>query len=258
MAQIRFENTVLDFPVYGAGNARSLKRELVRVATGGLIKRNPKDLFEIRALDSLNFTIEHGTRLGLIGHNGAGKSSLLRVITGIYTPSSGSVAIDGSVTPLLDASFAMYEDLTGYENILVRATLHGLNPRKIKEKEEAIALDSKLGDYMHMPMRTYSAGMKMRLAFAINTCIEPQILIMDELIGTGDELFQKEAKLKLSSLIASSDIFIIASHSVEWIQNNCNKVLWLDTGKLVFYGDVEEGVSLYRNSSKVSKKAGVL
>jgi len=250
MAQIDFDEMILDFPVYGAAHTRSLKKELVRVATGGLIKRSEKDMFEIRALDGLSFTIDHGTRLGLIGHNGAGKSTLLRMITGIYTPTYGSIQVDGAVTSLLDVMFAMYEDLTGYENILLRGTLHGLSTKEIKEKEAEIVKNSGLGDYVHMPMRTYSTGMKVRLAFCINTCIQPQILIMDELVGAGDESFQEEAKEKLDSLISSSEIFIIASHNTNWIKDNCNKVLWLDTGKQVFYGDVDEGIDRYKHSMK--------
>lgn len=248
MAEVVLDDVVLDFPVYGASYTRSLRKELVRVATGGLIKRNPKDLFEIRALNQLNLTIEHGTKLGLIGHNGAGKSTLLRIITGIFTPTSGRVQVEGVVTPLLDVMFGMYEDLTGFENILLRGTLHGLSPKEIKEKEADIVKSSGLGDYVHMPIRTYSSGMKVRLAFSVNTCIHPQILIMDELVGAGDASFQEEAKVKLSGLISASDIFIIASHNTEWIRNNCNQVLWLDTGKVAFYGDVEEGISRYLDS----------
>ena len=246
MAQIDFEEMILDFPVYSAANPRSLKRELVRVATGGLIKRNPKDMFEIRALDGLSLTIEHGVRLGLIGHNGAGKSTLLRMITGIYEPTHGALQIDGAVTALLDVMFAMYEDLTGYENIRLRGALHGLPSKEVKEKEEMIVKNSGLGDYIHMPLRTYSTGMKVRLAFSINTCIQPQILIMDELVGAGDESFKEEAKEKLDSLISSSEIFIIASHNTDWIKDNCNKVLWLDAGKAKFYGDVKEGIDRYK------------
>jgi len=236
---------VLDFPVYGASHTRSLKRELVRAVSGGLIKRSPKDFFEIRALDRLNFSIEHGARLGLIGHNGAGKSTLLRMIAGIFTATSGSVHVDGVVTPLLDVMFAMYEDLTGYENILLRGTLHGLSRKQIRDKEGQIVESSGLGDYVHMPMRTYSTGMKVRLAFCINTCIRPQILLMDELVGAGDACFQEEVRKKLVSLVSSSDIFIIASHDIKWIQNNCDQVLWLDTGRVAFYGETNEGIDLY-------------
>lgn len=244
MAHIDLTDIVLDFPVY-ASHTRSLKKELVRFATGGLIKRNPKDFFEIRALDRLSLSIEHGTKLGLIGHNGAGKSTLLRVITGIFTPTDGTVEVEGSITSLLDVMFAMYEDLTGRENILLRGMLHGLSPKEIREKEALIIKNSGLGDYIEMPIRIYSSGMKVRLAFSINVCTSPQILIMDELIGAGDASFQKEAQKKLNELISSSDIFIIASHNVEWIRDNCNRVLWMDRGKAAFYGDVEEGIDLY-------------
>lgn len=254
MAQITFKDMALDFPVYGTTYGRSLKKELIRVATGGIIKRNPKDMCEIRALDGLNLTIEDGTKLGLIGHNGAGKSTLLRLIAGIYTPTNGAVDVKGLVTPLLDAMFALYEDLTGYENILLRGVLLNLDPKKIKEKEERIIKVSGLGDYIHMPMRTYSTGMKVRLAFSINTCIDPQILIMDELVGAGDESFQKEAKTRLNSMISSAEIFIIASHNINWIRDNCNQVLWLDTGRVIFYGDVEEGIRQYQDSQRCLSK----
>lgn len=252
MAHISLENIVLDFPIYGATSARSLKRELVRVATGGLIKRSTKDVLEIRALNGLSLQIEHGTRLGLIGHNGAGKSTLLRLISGIFIATSGDFRIKGEVTPLLDVAFGMYEDLTGFENMILLGTLQGLSQKELKKKEEEIITSSGLGDYIHMPIRTYSTGMKVRLAFSINTCIEPEILIMDELVGAVDDSFKEEAKHKLSHLITASDIFIIASHNIDWIKNNCNKVLWLKAGSKVFYGDVDEGIALYHAESKMA------
>ena len=245
MAEIELEDVILDFPVYGAAHTRSLKTELVRVATGGLIKRSRKDLFEIRALNRISLKITHGTKLGLIGHNGAGKSSFLRLISGIFVPTFGNMRIQGKITSLLDVMFGLYEDLNGYENILLRGTLFGLHPKDIKKKKEEIVKNSGLGAYIHMPIRTFSTGMKVRLGFCINVCFHPQILIMDEIVGAVDASFKEEAQKKLESLISSSEIFVIASHNLDWIKDNCNKLLWLDAGSARFYGDVEEGIQLY-------------
>lgn len=229
-----------------------MKTELVRVATGGLIKRSRKDLFEIRALNRISLKISHGTKLGLIGHNGAGKSSFLRLVSGIFVPSFGKIRVEGKVTSLLDVMFGLYEDLNGYENILLRGTLFGLSPKEIKKKKEEIVKNSGLGDYIHMPIRTFSTGMKVRLGFCVNTCFDPQILIMDEIVGAVDASFKEEAQKKLEELISSSEIFIIASHNLDWIKDNCNQLLWLDAGCARFYGCVKEGIQLYLESISAS------
>ncbi len=254
MAEIELEDVILDFPVYGAAHTRSLKTELVRVATGGFIKRSRKDLFEIRALNHINLKITHGTKLGLIGHNGAGKSSFLRLISGIFIPSFGNIRIEGKVTSLLDVMFGLYEDLNGYENILLRGILSGLHPKEIKKKKEEIVQNSGLGDYIHMPIRTFSTGMKVRLGFCVNTCFDPKILVMDEIVGAIDASFKETAEKKLEDLISSSEIFIIASHNLSWIKDNCNKLLWLDGGHSRFYGSVKEGIKLYLDSISSSVK----
>ncbi|MCY3974686.1 MAG: ATP-binding cassette domain-containing protein [Simkaniaceae bacterium] len=253
MARILFEDVTLDLPVYGS-SSRSFKRECIRMATGGLIrKREEGRREEVRALDGLALTVENGARLGLIGHNGSGKSSFLRVVSGIYAPTAGVVRVRGKVTPLLDVMFAMYEDLSGHENITLRGTLHELSGKEIEERREEIAEMSGLGDYMHMPIRTYSAGMKVRLAFCINTAVRSEILVIDELVGAGDDAFKEVAEKKIDSLISSADIFVIASHDTSWIRRNCNRVLWLDAGKSLFYGDVEEGIARYRERASVRR-----
>lgn len=245
MIEIALNSVVVDFPIYGM-HAQSFKRQLLRVGTGGNLGADSK-IVTIRALDGISLNINHGDRVGLIGHNGSGKSTLLRVLARIYEPISGTCNIHGKVSALLDVMLGMDPESTGYENIVLRGIINGLTYKQIQIKKQEVADFTELGDYMSLPVRTYSSGMQLRLAFGIATTVLPEILLLDEIIGTGDATFIGKAMQRLNTMIAASKIVVIASHDVQIIANMCNKVVWLDAGKIVFVGDPAIGLDLYQN-----------
>lgn len=257
MASIEFENLSLEFPVYGMVS-RSLRKDLVRVSTGGRwVTPASGSVVKVRALDSLNLRIEHGDRVGLVGHNGSGKSTLLRVVSSIYEPTEGRLKLDGKVYALLDVMLGMDPESTGYENIILCGLIHGLTKKEILKKQTAIAEFTELGDYLSMPIRTYSTGMQVRLAFSIATSILPEILVLDEVIGAGDAAFIEKARARLYEIMNASAIVLLASHDISILRSACNKILWLDGGKVNYFGDVAEGIEAYEKSAHVKNKMTV-
>ena len=236
MASIEFHNACVDFPIYNA-NARSLKKRLIEVATGGKISTTEKGRVTVRALENLTFALNDGDRIGLLGHNGAGKSTLLRLLSGVYTPSSGTTKINGEVASLIDISLGIDPEATGRENIFIRGILLGMTKSDISTKLEEIIEFSELGDFIDMPVRTYSSGMHLRLAFAVSTTIRPEILIMDEWLSVGDEGFKHKAEMRMNDLVKATNILVIASHSRELIMHACNRVIWLEHGKVKMDAD---------------------
>jgi lipopolysaccharide transport system ATP-binding protein len=232
MAHIIAKDLVIDFPVYNVEH-RSLKRALLRATSGGRISRGSGDSVVVRAIDNISFEIQHGERIGLAGHNGSGKTTLLRVLAGIYSPVSGVLEVDGKIGSLLDLDLGIDPEVSGYENILMRGIVAGFTPKEINSKADEIADFSGLGEYLEMPVRTYSSGMRMRLAFSISTCIEADILLMDEWLSAGDANFVEQSTARLMSLIEGSRILIIASHSHELLHSLCNRVIHLEAGKIV-------------------------
>ena len=243
MATIRLDSVSVDFPIYNF-NARSLKKQFLRLTTGGALNNND-NMVVVKALDKVSLKLEHGDRVGLIGHNGAGKSTLLRVLAKIYEPIQGQMHCEGNVSPLLNVMLGINQESTGYENIMVRGLLLGLTRKEIRVKLDQIADFTELGDYLFAPVRTYSSGMQLRLAFAVATCIKPDILLMDELIEVGDAAFLKRAQARLSDFISQSSILVLASHSNETIKRLCNKVVLLEKGCVQYFGPVEEGFEKY-------------
>lgn len=233
MSYIQLDSVSIDFPIYGL-STRSLKKQLLRVATGGFFSSSQENhqTVVIKALDDISLNLQQGDRVGLVGHNGAGKSTLLRVLSKIYEPTRGQARIQGKVSSLLNVMMGMQEDLTGYENIKTRCILEGLSQREISSKMDQIAEFTELGDYLAMPIRTYSAGMKLRLGFSVVTSIEPEILILDEVISAGDAQFVEKAKIRMDELINHAKIVVIASHSQDIIDRLCNKVVTLEAGKI--------------------------
>ena len=231
-AHILAENVCVDFPLYNAPH-RSLKKSFLSVATGGRISSESGNRVRIRALDGVSFEVKEGEKLGLIGHNGSGKTTLLRVLAGVYEPTSGSLEVKGRVASLLDISIGMDPDSSGYENIFYRGLLMGLSREEIQKKVEEIADFSGLGDFIDMPVRTYSSGMSMRLAFSIATTVEADILLMDEWLSVGDADFVKKAEERLRSLVDRTPILVMATHSLEILNEVCTRTLPLEGGKIV-------------------------
>ncbi|EJM20274.1 ABC-type polysaccharide/polyol phosphate transport system, ATPase component [Pseudomonas sp. GM18] len=244
MASIEFYNACVDFPIYNA-SGRSLKKRLIQVATGGQIGANDQGRVIVRALENLTFSLKDGDRVGLLGHNGAGKSTLLRLLSGVYTPSSGTAKITGEIASLIDISLGIDPEATGRENIFMRGTLLGMRKNEITKKLDEIIEFSELGEFINMPVRTYSSGMHLRLAFAVSTTIRPEILIMDEWLSIGDESFKHKAEVRMNELVKATNILVIASHSRELLMHTCNRVIWLEHGKVKMDSDPETVTRAY-------------
>lgn len=221
------------------------EKRLFQVATGGQISANASGRVIIRALEDLTLTIKDGDRVGLLGHNGAGKSTLLRLLSGVYEPSSGRAAIKGEIGSLIDVSFGIDPEATGRENIYLRGALLGLTRANINAKLEEIIDFSELGDFIDMPVRTYSSGMHLRLAFSVSTIIRPEILLMDEWLSVGDEGFRVRAEARMNELVESTHILVIASHSRELVKETCNRAIWLEHGKIKMDGTPDEVTQAY-------------
>jgi len=181
----------------------------------------------------VNFEFYEGDRVGIMGHNGSGKTTLLRVLAGAYEPVAGSIVVDGRIASMLSITLGMDMEATGFENIFLRATIMGLKPKQVAPLADDICEFSELGDYIHMPMRTYSSGMSMRLAFAISTSIAADIILMDEWLSAGDASFSEKAQSRLTRLVDQAKILVLASHDEQLIRRSCNKILQLDHGDLV-------------------------
>ena len=244
MAYIEFNNVCVDFPIYNA-NGRSLKKRLIQVATGGQLGSDQQGRVVVRALEGLSFTLKDGDRVGLLGHNGAGKSTLLRLLSGVYEPSSGSARIEGEIGSLIDISLGIDPEATGRENIYLRGGLLGMTRSEIAAQIDEIIEFSELGDFVDMPLRTYSTGMHLRLAFAVSTVVRPEILLMDEWLSVGDEGFKHKAEARMSELVRSTNILVIASHSRELVLHTCNRIIWLEHGKIRMDGDPQTVATAY-------------
>jgi lipopolysaccharide transport system ATP-binding protein len=231
MPRIKADDVVVEFPIYGT-KSRSFRQTFIRAATGGRLARDSTDHIVIRALDGVTFDFRDGDRVGLVGHNGSGKSTLLRVIAGAYVPLAGTLEVTGRVASMLSITLGMDSEATGYENIFLRGAIMGLKPSEIEERVDEICAFSELGDYIHMPLRTYSSGMSMRLAFAISTSLKADIILMDEWLSAGDASFTAKAQQRLNELVEQAKILVVASHSPETIRANCNKILRLDHGSV--------------------------
>ena len=239
------ENISVDFPIYGA--QRSFRKALFERATGGLIARDKgkSNRVVVKALSNVSFELNDGDRLGLVGHNGAGKSTLLRVLAGVYEPVEGRVMYDGVITPLFDTLSGIDPEDTGYENVTTAGMLFGLSRKKITSMLTSVEEFSELGEYMALPVRTYSTGMTMRLGFAFATSMEPGILLMDEGIGAGDARFADRAKERMESFVGRSRIVVVASHANQYIRSLCTKAALMHSGRIVAFGSVESVLDEY-------------
>ncbi|OYT98299.1 MAG: ABC transporter ATP-binding protein [Burkholderiales bacterium PBB1] len=245
MSSIDLRHVNLDYPLVGMGS-RSLKSRLLGTATGGLVSSGDA-IPVVKALRDVTFSLSKGDRLGLVGHNGAGKSTLLKVLAGIYQPTGGTITTAGRIVSTLNISLGMEPEATGFENIVIRGLLLGMKRSEINEKIEEIALFTELGDYLNMPVRIYSSGMATRLAFATVTAMDSDILLMDEVIGTGDASFMDKAERRLNEFLNRSKIIVLASHSDHVIKKFCNRAILLEHGQVLHEGTPDAVIEKYHS-----------
>jgi len=229
---IILKNCSLDLPIYGTIN-RSLKGTVMASATGGRIAAASRNVMVVKALSDISLEIHEGDRVGIMGHNGSGKTSLLRMLAGIYEPTSGQLQVQGKVSSFINLGQGMDTEATGAENILLCGLMFGLEYDEILRLTPSIGEFSGLGDFLDMPVRTYSSGMMMRLVFSIVTSVHAEILLMDEWLSAGDADFVGHAKERMTKLVDSASILVLASHSEELIENVCNVVVRLEHGEVV-------------------------
>ena len=245
MASIHLDDVSVDFVLY-RGSARSLKKTLLRSSTSGRLKHDAHHRITVKALSNITLNLEHGDRVGLIGGNGAGKTTLLRVLAGVYEPTAGRIRVNGRITPLFDLGLGLDMDASGYDNIRMRAAYFGIDADEIERKMDDIAAFTELGDYLDLPVRTYSAGMTLRLAFAAATSVDPEILLMDEWLAVSDTKFLEKAQRRAEGFVSRSRIMVIASHVEDVLKRLCNKALWLERGSVRRFGPVDEVLRDYQ------------
>ena len=242
--RIELRGLTIDYPIYSS-QGRSLKKRIISGATGGQIGRDASDRIIVRGLDRLTLTIKAGERIALIGRNGAGKTTLLRALCGVYAPTSGQAEIAGHATSLIDLSLGIQEEATGYENIRLRGVMMGLTRAQIDALTPGIEAFTGLGPYLAVPVRTYSSGMKLRLAFAVSTAITPEILLMDEWLSVGDAEFKGKAETRLREVVDRSGILVIASHNMRLVEGLCTRAIWLENGRVKADGPAKDVVKAY-------------
>lgn len=240
---ISLKSVILDYPIYGTG-FNLFSRKLVSIATAGKISSNQNCQY-VRALDNISLNFIPGDSIALIGGNGAGKTTLLKLLAGIFYPTSGKVNVSGNVATLLGTGFGLDENATGYENILLGGIVLGISRSIMRSKIEEIEDFTDLGEFLNLPLRTYSAGMRARLAFAISTSINPDILIVDEGLAVGDHSFYDKANKRFEEFLGKSSILVFASHSSELVKRFCNKSIVMNHGRIEFQGSIDDGLDYY-------------
>jgi lipopolysaccharide transport system ATP-binding protein len=243
MARIELDKVGLTFRVRQKGRV-SFKEFLVK----RMFRRSVNPYLEVRALQDITLSLRAGQRLGIIGHNGAGKSTMLKMLAGIYPPTTGRRMVEGRISSLFDIALGFEVDATGWENIAYRGYLQGETPRTLRSKIQPIADFSELGDFLNMPVRYYSAGMVVRLAFSIATAIEPEILLVDEVLSVGDLSFQQKARQRMHEMIDKAELIVVVSHDLESLAKLCKQAIWMDHGRIRQFGPVEEMIDAYTNS----------
>lgn len=241
MAHIELKRVNLTFNVR-RNTGLTLKEFVVR----GMFRKSANPRMRVHALRDLDLTIGDGERVGIIGHNGAGKSTLLKLLAGIYPPSDGRRTVSGRISSLFDIALGFEGDASGWENIGYRSYLQGETPRTIRDKIDAIAEFSELGDFLNMPVRYYSAGMSVRLAFSIATSIEPEILLVDEVLSAGDISFQDKARRRMREMMSKARIIVMVSHELASIAQLCERVIWLDHGTVRATGPAAQIIAAYQ------------
>ena len=253
---IETHNAWVEFPIFDA-KSRSLKKTFLGRA-GGTIGRNTSNVLVIEALRDITLSLSMGDRVGLVGHNGAGKSTLLRLLSGIYEPTRGSATVRGRVAPVFDLGVGMDPEISGYENIIIRGLFLGETRKTMQSKVDEIAEFTELGEYLSMPLRTYSTGMRVRLAMGVVTSIDPEILLLDEGIGAVDADFLRKAQVRLQKLVERSGILVFASHSNEFLARLCKTAIWIDHGEIRMCGGIEDVVRAYEGEEAAHHVAEIL
>ncbi|CPW41559.1 galactan export ABC transporter ATP-binding subunit Wzt/RfbE [Mycobacteroides abscessus] len=256
MVSIQTHQAWVEFPIFDA-KSRSLKKAFLGKA-GGAIGRNESNVVVIEALRDITLSLKEGDRVGLVGHNGAGKSTLLRLLSGIYEPTRGSSYIKGRVAPVFDLGVGMDPEISGYENIIIRGMFLGQTRKQMQAKVDEIADFTELGEYLSMPLRTYSTGMRVRLAMGVVTSIDPEILLLDEGIGAVDAEFMKKARIRLQQLVERSGMLVFPSHSNEFLARLCNTAMWIDHGTIKMSGGIEDVVRAYEGDEAGDHVAQIL
>jgi ABC-type polysaccharide/polyol phosphate transport system ATPase subunit len=243
MARIELDQVCLTFQVRQMRRI-TLKEFLVRQ----MFRNSVNPLMKVNALQDVNLHVREGDRLGIVGHNGAGKSTLLKVLAGIYPPTHGKRIIEGRISSLFDIALGFEGDADGWENIAFRGYLQGETPKSVKSKVQQIAEFSELGDFLNMPVRYYSAGMMVRLAFSIATAIEPEILLVDEVLSVGDLAFQDKARQRMREMMSKARLIIVVSHDLKSLCKLCDRGIWMDHGRVRQEGTIVEIVNAYTES----------
>ena len=243
MARIELDKVSVKFRVQQCG-----KVTFKEFVCKGLFRRSVNPMMEVDALKDVTLRVEEGERVGIIGHNGAGKSTILKLLAGVYPPTSGTRQVDGQISSLFDIALGFETDASGWENIMYRGYLQGETPATIKDKIQGIADFSELGEFLNVPVRYYSAGMLVRLAFSIATAIEPEILLVDEVLSVGDMAFQNKARQRMREMMAKARLIVMVSHDLVNLAQFCTRGIWLDHGSLRMDGPMESVVAAYTES----------
>jgi ABC-type polysaccharide/polyol phosphate transport system ATPase subunit len=249
MTSIELENVSLVFRV--RQNRRiPLKDFIVR----RMFRRSVNPYMEIRALQNINLTIREGDRLGIVGHNGAGKSTMLKLLAGIYPPTAGERTVNGQISSLFDLQLGFEPEASGWENIAYRGYLQGETPKSLRAKLDEIAEFSELGEFLNSPVRHYSSGMLVRLAFAVATAIDPEILLVDEVLSAGDLAFQKKCRHRMEEMIDKAHLIVMVSHDLDALARFCNRAIWLDHGEIRRAGPTGDVLAAYTEAMNAAAR----
>jgi lipopolysaccharide transport system ATP-binding protein len=240
MARITMDRVSLTFHVR-QHQRTSFKEYIVK----RMFRRSVNPYVHVKALEDFTLDIPSGERLGVIGHNGAGKSTLLKVLAGIYPPTAGTLTVEGQISSLFDIALGFEADATGWENICFRGYLQGETPRSIRDKMQPIADFSELGEFLNTSVRHYSAGMRLRLAFSIATAIDPEVLLVDEVLSVGDKAFMDKAAQRMKEMMDKAQLIVMVSHDLESIKKLCHRVVWMDHGRIRGIGRPADMVAAY-------------
>jgi len=245
---MRLRDVTVDLPIFSP-RGRSLQLAVLNLAVGGTLSERVGRTVYVRALDQVSFDVYRGDRIGLLGHNGSGKSTLLKVLSSIYLPTSGEIQTRVRVVPLLDFNLGVDDDMTGVEAIRVGCLLRGVSKERMAEALADIFEFTELGEFLNLPIRTYSAGMRARLAFGTATAVRPEAIAIDENLSTGDAQFIKKARLRAEEFIGGASVLFLASHQEDMLQSFCTKGIVLRNGKVEFIGPIEEAIRHYNGGT---------